>query len=165
MTDVSTVRLYLMRALYLLIAVGLGSMIWPKILAHGKWGHMHGVAMGLFAALSALAILGVRYPLQMLPLLLFEVVWKSIWLLAVALPLRLNNQMDAETTSSVFDCVVGVVLCLIAIPWPFIWANYVKKRGDRWRPADARNVPPRSTSVSWPPGGASTNMARRPTDG
>jgi len=64
--EVSTVRLYMMRGLYLLIAVGLGSMIWPGIIHHARpWGHMHGVANALFGALSALALVGVRYPLQM----------------------------------------------------------------------------------------------------
>ena len=66
---------------------------------------MHGVACSLLAALSAIAALGVRYPVQMLPLLLFELLWKSIWLLAIALP----------------------------FPWPYVYANYVRKPGDRWK--------------------------------
>jgi hypothetical protein len=28
---------------------------------------------------------------------------------------------------------IGVVVDLIVIPWPYVLANYVKKRGDRWR--------------------------------
>jgi len=34
MTEVSTFRLYLLRATYLLIAVGMGVQIWPGILQH-----------------------------------------------------------------------------------------------------------------------------------
>ncbi|MEO7683719.1 MAG: hypothetical protein ABIU86_07245 [Gemmatimonadaceae bacterium] len=131
--EVSTLRLYLMRGLYLLIAVGLGSLIWPGIIHHAKpWGHMQGVANAFMAALSALALVGVRYPLQMLPLLLFELLWKSIWLLAVALPLWSANQLDPNTRQTITDCLVGIVLCPLVIPWGYVLRNYVRKRGDRW---------------------------------
>ncbi len=131
--EVSTFRLYLMRGLYLLIAVGLGSMIWPGIIHHAKpWGHMQGVANALLAALSALALVGVRYPLQMLPLLLFELLWKAIWLIAVALPLWSANQLDPDTRETVTACLLGVVLCPLVIPWRYVIANYLRKPGDRW---------------------------------
>jgi hypothetical protein len=135
MTDVSTFRLYLMRALYLLIFVGLGSEIWPLMFHHAHWDVMHGVACSLLAALSAMMALGIRYPLQMLPLLLFELLWKTIWLIAIALPLWSAHQIDADTGETVFACLMGVVLCPIAIPWPYAFANYVKKPGDRWKGA------------------------------
>jgi hypothetical protein len=132
MTDVSTFRLSLMRALYLLICVGLGSMIWPLTFHHEPWDLMHGVACSLLAASSALFALGIRYPLQMLPLLLFELFWKAIWLVAIALPLWSAHQLDAETMETVKACLMGIVLCPLVIPWPYVWANYVKKPGDRW---------------------------------
>ena len=135
MTDVSTFRLYLMRALYLLIFVGLGSEIWPVMIHHRPWDLMHGVACSLLAALSALMALGIRYPLQMLPLLLYELLWKAIWLAAVALPLWSAHQLDPDTMETVKACLMGIVLCPIVIPWPYVLANYLKKPGDRWRRA------------------------------
>jgi hypothetical protein len=35
--------------------------------------------------------------------------------------------------ASVVDTTAGIVLCLIAIPWPYVWAHYVRAPGDRWR--------------------------------
>src|SRR5579862_8801524 len=81
MTDVSLLRLYVMRATYLLLVVGLGLMIWPQIIHHPM--STHGATTSLLAAVQLLAIVGLRYPLQMLPVLLFELVWKSIWLTAI----------------------------------------------------------------------------------
>jgi hypothetical protein len=130
-TDVSTFRLYLMRATYLLIAVGLSVEIWPQILNHPM--AMHGATSSLLAGMSLLAVVGLRYPLKMLPLLMFELVWKSIWLIAIAYPLWSANQMDADVWDSVTACAMGVVIMPIAIPWAYVWENYVKASGNRWR--------------------------------
>jgi hypothetical protein len=132
MNEVSTFRLYLMRAMYLAIFVFLASTIWPLMFHHRPWELMHGVACSLLAALPFLAALGIRYPLQMLPALLFELLWKAIWLVAIALPLWSAHQLDAETMETVKACLVGVVLVPLVIPWPYVWANYFEKTGDRW---------------------------------
>jgi hypothetical protein len=130
--DVSTFRLYLMRGLYLLITLGLGSMIWPLMFHHKPWDVMHSVAMSLLAALSALMALGIRYPLRMLPLLLFEFLWKTIWLVAIGLPLWRANQLDPEAMETFKAVLMGVVICPLVIPWGFVLRNYVLKRGERW---------------------------------
>jgi hypothetical protein len=78
-----------------------------------------------------LAAVGIRYPLQMLPVLLFEIVWKSIWLIAVALPLWSANQIDARAWETVSDCLFGAILIPL-IPWRYVVSQYVTKPGDRW---------------------------------
>ena len=130
MAGVSTFRLYLLRAVYLFNFVGLGLMVWPGLINHqGAWDPLHGVAFSFWAALSALAGLGIRYPLKMLPLLLLQLFYKSIWLISVALPLWRAGQPSSLTR--IF--VIPVVIDLIAIPWPYILSSYVRMRGDRWR--------------------------------
>ena len=65
MTGVSTFRLYLLRAGYLLLVVGLGSTIWPAILDNTTtWELQRGVVVSMLGAMSVLAVLGIRYPLQ-----------------------------------------------------------------------------------------------------
>ena len=109
-TEVSTAHLYLLRVMYALISFAMGSMIWPLVFHHGHWSVMHSVAISMLAALSAVCALGIRYPLQMLPMLFFELAWKTIWLVAIALPLWRANQLDAETMQTVRDCIVVVVI-------------------------------------------------------
>ena len=144
MKDVSLFRLYLLRAGYLLLVVGLGLTVWPAILTHAKpWELMHGVVVCMLGALSALALLGLRYPLQMLPLLFFEVAWKALWLLRVALPLWTAHRMDADTAETAYECLLAVIFLAI-IPWPYVFETYVRKAGDAWgrRPAPAlRDMP------------------------
>ena len=68
----------------------------------------------------------------MLPLLFFELAWKAIWLVVVALPLWSAHRMDADTLETARECLV-VVIILVLVPWPTVFANYAMKRGDRWR--------------------------------
>ena len=135
MTDVSLFRLYALRAAYLFLAAGLAATIWPLLINHSpQWPLMNGVVCSLLAAVSVLAVIGIRYPLQMLPVLLFEMIWKSTWLIAVALPLWSANQLDARTWETVKDCLFGAILIPI-IPWRHVMAQSVTKPGDRWRRA------------------------------
>jgi len=134
--DVSLLHLYLLRALYTAIAALEGAQIWPIIIHHAQsgkvWELMHGVAFCMLGALTAVAVLGIRYPLQMLPLLFFEIAWKVIWLAAVALPLWIAHKIDPDTMQTVIACLMVVVVPLV-FPWPYVIANYVKRPGDRWR--------------------------------
>lgn len=133
MTSVSTVRLYLLRAMYLLIVVGLGMTIWPGLVTHPlTWGLNQGVVSSVLAAVSVLALIGIRYPLAMLPLLFFELIWKIIWLVAFALPLWRAGQVDPATASTIRDCSVGILLPVV-IPWGYVWRNYINRPGDRWK--------------------------------
>ncbi len=130
MTQVSPARLWVMRAMYLLMAVGIGLTIWPLIASHGSQvPRMTGVAWTLLGTIGLLALLGLRYPLQMLPLLLVELTWKVIWLTAFALPRWLDGTLDDGMRSTIFETSLGAILLLV-IPWRYLWANYVVKPGD-----------------------------------
>lgn len=133
MTEVSLFRLYLLRAMYLLIVVGLALTIWPLLISHtGEWPLMNGVAAAMLGAVSLLAALGIRYPLQMLPVLFFELIWKVIWLIAVALPLWRAGEMDAQHLQTVKDCIPAILIPLV-LPWRYVIAHYVKRPADRWK--------------------------------
>jgi hypothetical protein len=82
--------------------------------------------------MSLLAFLGLRYPVKLLPVLLFESAWKLLWLGLVALPMAVDGDLDAATSDTVFNCSL-VVLILLVIPWRYVWRNYVRATGDQWR--------------------------------
>lgn len=132
MSEVTTFRLYLLRAAYVLIVVGLGIQIWPEILFPPENpSHMGSVVTSVLGAVSLLAILGIRYPLKMLPLLFFEILWKGIWVLVFGLP------PDPSTQGTLFACLMGLVLFPLVIPWGYVFRHYLRAAGDRWgrRPA------------------------------
>jgi hypothetical protein len=138
--SVSLPRLYLLRFGYLVMAVGLVMTKWPLLIIHEvPWPLMEGVETCMLVALSLLAFLGLRYPLQMLPILLFELGWKFIWVAVVVLPLWITNQMDPATLNVFYSCLV-VLIVLAVTPWRYVVAQYVTKPGDRWRSDGAHAV-------------------------
>ena len=131
--EVSLFRLYTLRLAYFVMAAGLGVYIWPLVIHHtNELAITKGAQLALLAGLGATAALGLRYPVKMLPILLFEMVWKAIYLIAFALPLwsaQQINQAVAEDTKAVLMVVIFIPL----IPWRYLFAQYVMKRGDRWK--------------------------------
>jgi hypothetical protein len=128
---VSLVRLFVLRAAYLLLAVGLGGFIVPDILSHAVASR--GVIPSLLGAIWALAFLGLRYPLRMLPLLMFEFAWKSIWMIAYGLPQWSAGRLPPTFGEDFFNIGLGVILMPLVIPWGHVWRHYVKAPADRWR--------------------------------
>jgi hypothetical protein len=126
-------RLYWLRLGYLIMAVGLALTKWPLLISHSDpWPLMEGVVTCMLVALSLLAFLGLRHPLAMLPVLLFELAWKAIWVAVVALPLWAGDRLDPATTE-VLTTFLVVLIVLAVVPWRYVFAQYVTKRGDPWR--------------------------------
>ena len=131
--EVSRFRLYTLRAAYFVMAAGLGVYIWPAVVRHtNEFAAAQGVRFALLAGLGATAALGLRYPVQMLPVLLFELIWKAIYLIAFALPLWSAHEINAATAADI-KAVLMVVVFVPLIPWRYVFAHYVLKRGDRWK--------------------------------
>ncbi len=135
--EVSLLHLYLLRSAYLLLIIGLGTSVWPAMIAHTTWpltlSPWRGVGNSLLAALPILAVFGLRYPLKMLPLLIFEATWKSIWLLAVAFPIWITHgPIDDALAATIRACLMGVAFYLV-IPWRYVFATFVQQAGDRWK--------------------------------
>jgi hypothetical protein len=72
----------------------------------------------------------------MLPLLLFEFVWKTMWLIAFGLPQWFSGVLPPTFAEDFKNIAVGVILMPIVIPWGYVYRHYVKQQGtggvDRW---------------------------------
>lgn len=130
--DLPLTRLHLMRAGYLFMGVGLMIVKWPLLPGAHTLALFEGVTLCLLTAMSLLAFLGLRYPVKLLPLLLFESAWKLLWLSLVALPKATAGTLDAATTDVMVNCLL-VVVVLAVIPWRYALRTYLRAAGDRWR--------------------------------
>ena len=129
--EVSLARIYVLRATYLLLVIGLGGMIVPDVVSHPVISR--GVIPSLLGALWVLAFVGLKYPLEMLPLLMFEFAWKSIWMVAYGLPQWFAGQLPPTFAEDGFNIGLGVILMPLVIPWGYIYRHYVSQPGARWR--------------------------------
>ena len=136
MSELSTFRLYLLRAMYVFTVVGLAIEKLPALLHPATLSPGDGVILSVLGATALLAVVGIRYPLKMLPLLFFEFVWKSIWILIFGLPLLLSGGLDPNVsfggTETLIACLMGVVLVPLVMPWGYVLKHYLKAPGARW---------------------------------
>ncbi len=121
----------LLRVGYLVLGIGLAVVTWPLLLDHSSWTLDEGTIDCILVAMSLLALVGIRYPVRMLPLLLFEVTWKVIWLGTVALPLWADDKLEGAIRAQT-GAVLWVVVIIVTIPWRHVLAQYVAAPADPW---------------------------------
>ena len=125
-------QLNLLRVGYLVMGGGLALVKWPLLFNHGPWELKDGTVECLLVAMSLLALLGLRYPARMLPILLFEVAWKLIWLGVIALPLWLDDTLAGDTRDQA-GTVLLVIIIIAVIPWRHVLTQLATASGDPWR--------------------------------
>jgi hypothetical protein len=128
--EVSLARLYVMRAAGLLGIWGLFGTV-QTLVDHAPMDR--GVHKALISGLWVMAIFAFRYPLKMVPILLFEMVWKTVWLLAFGLPQYWSGAGSPRLGEDLWAIGAFPIVCAIVIPWGYVWRHYVTAPGDRWR--------------------------------
>ena len=93
-------RLHVLRATYAifvlpaLVMIPFGTGPLPKLIFHAPTDR--GMISAMLAGLFVMTVIGLRYPLKMLPIFLFEFSWKAIWLLFYGLPQWLAGVRTAQ---------------------------------------------------------------------
>jgi len=129
-SEVSLARLYVLRAMYLLLVIGGGIVFLPQLIGHET--SARGVIPSMLGGVWLLACFVLRYPLQMLPILLFEQVWKTIWLIDYGLPQWRAGVNTAVFTEDFKAIAFAPVLLILIVPWGYVFRHYLKKPGARW---------------------------------
>src|SRR6266576_6693351 len=128
-SEVSLSRLYVLRAMYLLLVIGGAIVFLPQLIGHEPTAR--GVIPSMLGGLWVLACFGLRYPLQMLPILLFELLWKTIWLIDYGLPQWMAGVNTTQFTEDFTSIALGVIV-IPFIPWGYVFRHYLKMPGARW---------------------------------
>ena len=122
---IATWRINAVRFAFLLMAFVMGSIVWRQVLFESAdWEWQCGLAKSMLAALALLSLLGVRYPVQMLPLMLYEISWKTVWIVLIAGRAWLNGKWTSEIEALFNDCI-GIVIVYLVMPWRYVWARYI----------------------------------------
>ena len=135
----SVLRLNLLRLCYLLLAAGLAVQFWPLLLGAITERSTDGaIVAAMLSALSLVSFLGLVAPLRMLPILLWEIAWKGIWLMSVALPKWLAGDVDPDLQANLF-AVSLVAPFVVIFPWRYFLSEIATNR-DQWRSSQLRKV-------------------------
>ena len=119
------INIYLLRLLYLLVVIFVARDSWTVILTHqGSWDYLQAVAYCVWAAYATLSIVGLIHPLKMLPIVFFEIFYKSIWLIIVAYPLWAKNQLVGSPAEQLTYAFLWLPLPILAVPWGYAFRTY-----------------------------------------
>jgi hypothetical protein len=61
----------------------------------------------------------------MLPVILFDIVWKALWVGIVALPLVLRGEVTSGVAETLFACA-WVLPFVVIVPWGYVVRNYLR---------------------------------------
>lgn len=121
---VRKINIYLMRVVFLLTFLFIGTYSWQYILTHnGASDHVKAVAFCVWAAYSLLSLIGLYNTLKMIPLMLFQILYKVIWLAVFAYPRWETGELTGGALGMAYD-FIWVILPIIAVPWGYVFRNY-----------------------------------------
>ncbi|TMP28500.1 hypothetical protein CWB99_11340 [Pseudoalteromonas rubra] len=119
-------NIYFMRLIYILMVFVLGQDVWGHIFTYeGAWEENEAMAWSVWAAFSVLAVVGVFRPVQMIPVLLLEIIYKLIWLVLVAYPLWQADRLVGSGLEETTFAFVLVILPILAMPWHYVFNRYI----------------------------------------
>jgi len=108
--------------------IGLGIVIMPELIkATFRWPGGDPIVLGIvgsvYVAFGVLSVLGLRDPLKFAPVLLLQLCYKSVWFVAVVLPLLIRGRFPAYALLTAAIFATYIVGDLIAIPFPYLLAR------------------------------------------
>lgn len=97
-----------------------------QLACQGKFPESEGfrtILGSLWTAILLGSILGLFYPLPMSPLLLIQVIYKSLWLLVFVMPRLLKGNVSEVPSGIALVFLVIVLTYLWVIPWGPLFAT------------------------------------------
>lgn len=123
---VPRINIYLLRLLFTLMFVFLTYESWSTIINHkGAWDGTRAAAWCMWGSYSLISFIGIIRPLKMLPIVLFEIVYKIAWLFIAAYPLWLKGELSGSSVEGMADVYIWVVFPIVAMPWRYFFRNYI----------------------------------------
>ena len=69
----------------------------------------------LWMGIAILSVIGMFYPLKMSPVLLMQLIYKLLWILASAIPAMVNQQPYPKAMAAFF--ITWILILPFVIPW------------------------------------------------
>ena len=107
---------------------GLGMIISPKLIQRifgmGEQDPVFfGVVASIWFAFGALSIFGLKWPYRFLPVLCMQLLYKTVWIVAVIIPLMITGKLPHYAELIIVIMINYVIGDLIAIPFHYVFAE------------------------------------------
>ena len=123
---VPPINIYLLRLLYTMMFLFLTYTSWTHIIHHtGPWDPANSAAWFMWVSFGVIAFIGILHPLKMLPIVLLEIVYKTAWLIVIALPLYQRNELTGTPAEAMAGNFMLVILPIVAMPWRYFFRTYI----------------------------------------
>ncbi|MDG2342741.1 MAG: hypothetical protein P8L24_06765 [Cytophagales bacterium] len=121
------INIYGMRFIYILMATLLAMDVWTHIITYDqKWDPSDAMNWSVWAAFTLFAVIGIFHTVKMIPIMVLEIVYKTIWLILVALPLFQDGNLSDDTTDGMIFPFILVILPVTFVPWGYVVKKYIK---------------------------------------
>jgi len=116
-----------LRLFYLLMLVFVVPDAWHGLLTHqGPWDPLRAVAVCVWATYPALAVFGLIHPLRWLPLMIFSIGYKTLWLVFVAWPMWQAGTLAGSPAAETAIAFAPVPLLAAVVPWGYAYRTFVR---------------------------------------
>ena len=129
--EVSLARLYMIRGFCLFYVLSAPFDSLPRLFVHAP--DERGMISSILGGLWVMALIGLRYPLQILPIFMFECAWKTIWAICFGLPQWYLGVGSPRLGEDLFSIGFFAIVFALLIPWSWVWRHFVMQPADRWR--------------------------------
>jgi hypothetical protein len=123
---VRPIHVFLLRIIYFLMCGLMARTAWSSILSHeGAWEPYRAMAVCVWAAYGTLSLLGLWHPLRMLPVVLFMLFYKSLWLAVVAYPLWRAGTLAGSPAEELTFIYLAAPVFALFVPWGYVVRHFV----------------------------------------
>ena len=108
--------------------LGLGMIVIPEVIkSMFGWPVEEPIIMGIvgsvYEAFAILSIFGLRSPLKFVPVLLLQLLYKSVWFIGVIIPMLILGQFPSYAIITAVIFATYIIGDLIAIPFSYVFAR------------------------------------------
>jgi len=123
---VRPVNIYFLRLLYFLMFVFVGLDAWKTIFTHqGSWDPTRAVAWCVWAAYASLSFFGLLNPLRWLPIIIFMIFYKTLWIIVVAYPMWSKGTLAGSPAEGMAQVFIAAPFLALIIPWKYVFEKYI----------------------------------------
>jgi hypothetical protein len=121
------INIYVLRLFFVLMFCVMGYSAWTHIFSHsGTWEPINAVTWCVWAAYATISVLGIYNTLKMLPILLFMIFYKTLWLIVVAYPLWKTDTLVGSPSEELATIFIWAIVPALFFPYKYFYNNYIK---------------------------------------